>query len=110
MVSDTGIGIPAENQSQMFQKFYQASNNEMARDSSKSTGLGLYATQLMADGMGSKIELVSSRVGHGSTFSFKLDIATPQRLAHLKTQLNEIEEGVQHTNVDDHVSATLANN
>lgn len=101
-ITDTGPGIPVENQDRLFQKYFQASNNKLRRDSSQSTGLGLYVTRLMAEGMGGRIYLVNSEVGKGSTFAFTLDLATPARMAHLKTQLEEAEQGAEHHEVPEH--------
>lgn len=74
LVSDTGEGIPLENQKLLFRKFQQASNNIYTRDSSQSTGLGLYISKLIAEGMGGQLELVKSEIGIGSTFSLSLPI------------------------------------
>lgn len=74
-VSDTGRGIDSKNQHLLFQKFQQATDNIFTRDDSRSTGLGLYITKLMVEQMGGEIELESSKIGKGSTFSFKLPIA-----------------------------------
>lgn len=67
-VSDTGKGIPEESQNLLFRKFQQASNNILTRDSTRSTGLGLYISRLIMEGMSGKIYLDSSKVGEGSTF------------------------------------------
>lgn len=75
MVTDTGRGIPIENQSILFHKFQQASDNLMTRDTTKGTGLGLYISKLMIEGMGGKIWLLSSAAGKGSTFAFTLPVA-----------------------------------
>jgi len=74
-VHDTGQGIPLENQKLLFRKFQQAGTSLIARDASNGTGLGLYISHLMAEGMGGTICLESSAPGHGSTFSFTLKLA-----------------------------------
>ena len=68
-VQDTGIGIPAQAQQQVFQPFHQV-------DSTRSrlrggTGLGLAISQRIVETMGGRIE-VSSRPGAGSVFGFTL--------------------------------------
>jgi len=73
-VQDTGVGIAIENQSLLFHKFQQAGSSMITRDGSKGTGLGLYISRLMAEGMGGKLELVSSEIGKGSIFSISLPI------------------------------------
>src|SRR3989304_1320416 len=74
LVSDTGKGIPLENQNLLFRKFQQAGSSIYTRDVSRSTGLGLYISKLMVEGMGGKIQLESSEEGKGSTFAFTLPI------------------------------------
>jgi len=101
-VTDTGPAIPAESQANLFQKYFQASNNKLRKDSSQSTGLGLYVTKLMVEGMGGQIYLSDSEVGKGSTFTFTLDVATTSRMAHLKTQLEEAKQGAEHHEVPEH--------
>jgi signal transduction histidine kinase len=71
-VTDTGKGIPKENRQLLFRKFQQAGKSIYARDASQGTGLGLYISKLMVEGMGGKIELESSEEGKGTTFVFTL--------------------------------------
>ena len=71
-VEDTGRGIPKENQSLLFRKFQQASSSLFTRDMTKGTGLGLYISKLLVEGMGGKIELVRSEEGKGTVFAFTL--------------------------------------
>jgi signal transduction histidine kinase len=72
LVSDTGKGIPPENQSLLFRKFQQASDSPLTRDSTKSTGLGLYISKLIIELSGGQIKLVRSEPGKGSVFAFSL--------------------------------------
>lgn len=69
-VSDTGIGISKSDQAKIFQKFYR-SEDYRTRET-RGTGLGLYVALKLASKIGTRIEL-SSRLNHGSTFSFTLD-------------------------------------
>ena len=96
-VTDSGAGIPPEEQASLFGKFFQTSNNPLKNDSSKSTGLGLYICKLIMHGMGGDIYLKQSVLGQGSTFSFTLDIATPERQAVMQQQLTDQAQGVKHT-------------
>ena len=74
-VKDTGRGVSAENQNLLFRKFQQASDNLLTRDTTKGTGLGLYISKLMIEGMGGSIGLEKSTIGEGSTFFFTLPLA-----------------------------------
>ncbi|MTV25794.1 HAMP domain-containing protein [Nitriliruptoraceae bacterium ZYF776] len=68
-VSDQGIGIPAEEQAQLFQRFYRAST---ATDRAiPGTGLGLAITKLLVEQHGGRIA-VESRPGSGTTFTVTL--------------------------------------
>lgn len=65
-VSDTGIGIPEENRSDLFQAFKQM-DSSTTREFGGS-GLGLSIVQSLVDKMGGRISM-ESEVGKGSTFS-----------------------------------------
>lgn len=75
MVSDTGRGIPPEQQALLFKKFQQAGESLLTRDTTKGTGLGLYISKLMIDEMGGRIQLESSVENQGSVFSFLVPVA-----------------------------------
>lgn len=77
-VTDTGVGISEKNQQRLFKKFQQAQEEVLTRDMTKSTGLGLYISKMLAEGMGGSISLDNSEVGKGSTFSVNLPIAEDQ--------------------------------
>ena len=70
-VSDTGIGISAEDQRNIFNRFYRA---DRARSGEVSgSGLGLSISKLIAELHGGKIE-VKSQPGSGSTFTVYLPL------------------------------------
>lgn len=71
-IADTGIGILKQNQELLFHKFQQAGEKILTRDSTRGTGVGLYISQLLARNMGGRLELTSSELGKGSTFTFGL--------------------------------------
>jgi signal transduction histidine kinase len=73
LVIDTGVGIPADDLARLFDKYEQARSR--ATRSEKGTGLGLYITKQLVELHGGEID-VQSQVGHGSTFSFTLPVAT----------------------------------
>ncbi|OGK11521.1 hypothetical protein A2768_01610 [Candidatus Roizmanbacteria bacterium RIFCSPHIGHO2_01_FULL_37_16] len=74
-IIDSGRGIPVKNQSLLFHKFQQASEQILTRDFTRGTGLGLYISKLLIEGMEGKIWLENTEEGKGSTFSFTLPLA-----------------------------------
>jgi len=70
-VSDTGPGIPPEDQERIFDKFAQA---RLGRGRRRGTGLGLTFCRLAVESHGGRI-WVKSQLGQGSTFSFLLPVA-----------------------------------
>jgi PAS domain S-box-containing protein len=68
-VGDTGIGIPAEEQENIFDKFYQVGNT--TRGVREGTGLGLSITKELVQMHGGWME-VESAPGQGSRFTFTL--------------------------------------
>jgi signal transduction histidine kinase len=64
-VSDTGPGIPAEFQQEVFDDFFRLPGNE----SQEGMGLGLAIVRRLVQGMGGKV-WVESDPGSGCKFSF----------------------------------------
>lgn len=71
-VWDTGVGIPAEHQQDIFREFYQIGNPE--RDRSKGLGLGLNIVDRTARLLGHELKLCSVP-GHGTRFRLELPLA-----------------------------------
>lgn len=74
-VRDTGAGIAKEQQSLLFRKFQQAGSSLYTRDTSKGTGLGLYISKLLMEGMKGRIWLKYSESGKGTIFTVSLPLA-----------------------------------
>lgn len=66
-VIDTGSGIPEEEQSKVFQRFYRSPKNSQVHG----VGIGLYLTRQIAEGQGGYIKVVSES-GKGAMFSLYL--------------------------------------
>jgi signal transduction histidine kinase len=71
-VSDTGTGIPAEEQDRIFERFYRGSNSV----EKEGFGLGLSIARRMVEVMDGEIG-VRSEVGEGSVFWVRLPVAKP---------------------------------
>jgi signal transduction histidine kinase len=70
-VTDTGVGIPAEDIPSIFERFYRADKSRSRAEGG--TGLGLAICKHIAEVHGGKIE-VESKLGAGSTFSVWLPV------------------------------------
>jgi signal transduction histidine kinase len=68
-ITDTGCGIPDEAKEKIFEEFYRVDNQ--INEQVKGTGLGLALVKHIVEAHGGKI-WVTSKFGHGSTFSFTL--------------------------------------
>lgn len=77
-VKDDGLGVPKEDQSHLFTKFFRAGNARNARPDG--TGLGLFMAKKVVDAQGGNI-IFESTEGKGSTFGFSFDkrkLAVPE--------------------------------
>jgi len=73
-VTDQGVGIPPEDQQQLFQRYYRARGTRKT----EGIGLGLYITRMLVEAHGGKI-WVESKPGKGSKFSFTLPVVEGAR-------------------------------
>ena len=72
LIRDSGQGIDPDDQNELFRPFVQA-DNSMTRKQ-RGTGLGLYISRQLARLMGGEVDMRSSILGIGTTFSVKLPI------------------------------------
>jgi two-component system sensor histidine kinase VicK len=70
-VKDSGVGIPAAELDQLFQKYRQATNIKSSKE--KGTGLGLVICKMIVNAHNGQIT-VESKEGKGTTFSILLPL------------------------------------
>jgi signal transduction histidine kinase len=72
-VADNGIGIPEEDQKDLFSKYYQirTTPHQLAK---KGTGLGLYITKGIVEAHGGTVDVQSQSLNKGTTIYFTLPI------------------------------------
>jgi len=78
-VADTGIGIPTDKQTIIFERFAQIHQN--TRKSTGGTGLGLSIVKGLVNLLGGEIQLTSVP-GTGSTFTFSIQHSEPNAIQH----------------------------
>ncbi|BBK29610.1 PAS domain-containing protein [Stella humosa] len=76
-VSDTGIGIAAENLGALFDRFSQADSSSTR--SYGGVGLGLAIARGLAQRMGGTVEAESAGLGHGACFRLRLPVRSATR-------------------------------
>ena len=81
-VSDSGQGIPKDEISQLFNRYFRA---RTAEGKVKGTGLGLYIVKSIVEAHNGRVQ-VESELGKGTTFS----IILPVSLEETKHRLNRI--------------------
>jgi signal transduction histidine kinase len=78
-VRDDGIGIPTDEQGDLFQRFFRSSTAQVRQI--QGTGLGLSIVSAIVSGHGGTIEVSSGHL-QGSTFTVKLPLVRSERLTH----------------------------
>ncbi|MBF0327858.1 MAG: response regulator [Nitrospirae bacterium] len=86
-IKDSGIGIPADKQESLFQKFTQADSSTTRQYGG--TGLGLAISKQLVEMMGGEIGIVSAE-GKGAEFWFTACLAKQAEQEHVLLQLNEV--------------------
>ncbi len=99
-VSDTGIGIPAEKQDQIFEAFSQADSSTTRKYGG--TGLGLSISRHLVELMGGEI-WVESELGKGSTFNFTVALELDPSPSCQRSQSTGLT-GLDILLVEDHVT------
>ncbi len=92
-VSDTGMGIPKEHLSKVFDRFHRVDNRDTREVGG--TGIGLYIVKHLVEAHGGRI-WVESEMGKGSSFIFELLKCPPQFLDEhdeLIAQMDEFGRG-----------------
>jgi PAS domain S-box-containing protein len=74
-VTDTGIGIPQEEQGKVFESFFQGKGGRQAKTAG--TGLGLAISRQIVEMHGGRMWLESEGEGKGSRFSFTIPVREP---------------------------------
>ncbi|KYG76725.1 sensor histidine kinase [Roseivirga echinicomitans] len=77
-VRDTGMGIPPEDLSRVFERFFRVEKSR-SKGRKGGTGLGLAIVKHIMEAHNSKVSVIST-FGKGSTFSFKLPLSKEEDL------------------------------
>lgn len=86
-IQDSGIGIPTEEQAQIFTRFFRGANAMKVQ--TQGSGLGLFITKTIVEHHGGKMWFISQE-GRGSTFYFTVPLRK-----ELIPQLNSVAELVE---------------
>jgi len=78
IIEDTGIGIPPEELTRLFERFYQV---DKARGPERGTGLGLAIAREIVHAHGGRISIHSEGLGKGTTVRVRLPIVQEARAA-----------------------------
>jgi Amt family ammonium transporter len=100
-VQDTGIGIPADRLSRLFQSFSQVDASTTRKYGG--TGLGLAISRRLAELMGGEMG-VESEFGKGSNFWFTVQFAPPQRDPAAAPSLEQVPVGMPVLVIDDNAT------
>ena len=91
-VTDSGIGIPAEDLAHLFQKFYRVDNTDTREIGG--TGLGLYLCRRLAETIGGRI-WAESTYKKGSTFYVQIPRLDAMQAKHLLQEQADTREAAK---------------
>lgn len=92
IVQDTGMGIPGDEQSKIFDEFYQIQNHLTKEH--QGTGLGLNIVRKLAKAMGGSIRL-ESREGRGTSFFVEITFSIPLDREMTVTEVPPVKKTAQ---------------
>ncbi len=95
-IEDQGPGIPEEYQAKIFERFFRIENDT---HTIKGTGLGLHLVKISVEKHHKGQAFVSSKLGEGSTFGFRLPINLPD-----EEKIDEMGLPNQDENVESNIS------
>lgn len=95
-VKDTGVGIPPEHLSRIFERFFRVEKSRSKEMGG--TGLGLAIVKHILEAHNTKVSVLST-VGKGSTFSFNLPIG--QSMEEMEEELEEEQLELESVEEDD---------
>lgn len=106
-VLDTGPGIPAQHQQDIFQEYFQLGNPQ--RDRSKGLGLGLAIVERLSRLLKHRIRL-QSEPGRGSRFAIEAPYGVAAALHESRNELIGVDrlQGVRVAIIDDEAAITQA--
>ncbi|MBS0359950.1 MAG: PAS domain-containing protein [Proteobacteria bacterium] len=100
-IIDTGVGIPAEAQARIFQRFDQGDASTTRKFGG--SGLGLAITKKLAEMMGGDVGF-SSEEGLGSTFWLEIAVEAGEEVAAQSESLEPVLEGLKVLVVEDNAT------
>lgn len=80
-VSDTGIGVPYQDQPYVFQRFFQSSKTAGKKEG---TGIGLYLVKTYTELHGGSVKLISEE-NTGTTITLTLPVGNKEQATHIDT-------------------------
>jgi signal transduction histidine kinase len=90
-ISDTGIGIHADDQRKLFEKFYRAENAKVHNP--QGNGMGMYIARKIIEAHGGTVWAESAGRGKGSTFNLWLPV-DEQRFRSMKGEKKTSEKAI----------------